>query len=919
MGAARRPPSASISSAPAPGRLCPLVSRPRLLEWLGEARVTEIAAPAGSGKTVLLRSWIDEAGLIDHTAWLPVRAQESDPQRFWLSVAETLRGTAPGAELVRPLAAAPDMDSWTIVERLLKDLAPLEDSVCLVIDDAHELHTAEVLRQLELLVMRAPQELRFVFAARHHLGLGLHRLRLEGELAEIRAPDLRFTVDETRALFETAGLDLEERQITLLHGRTEGWAAGLRLAALSLAGHPDPRRFADEFSGSERTVAEYLLAEVLERQSDEVRRLLLRTSVLDRVNGELADHLTGGTGGERVLQDLEESGAFVISLDARRSWFRYHQLFADLLQLELRRAAPGQVSRLHGAAARWHAAHGDPAEAIRHAQCARDWDLAARLLEDRWFGFKLDGRTISAHALLAGFPPEVVAGDAELTAVAALDELHHGSLPEAARLHALAALRSRSVPAERQEHLQLTLTFSRLMLARQRGDLDAAIGEARRLLASADAEYGTGHRSGDELRALTLISLGIAETWSVRPEDADHHLERGVDLAGRIGRPYLEALGLAHRAMAAHTLLDPAATEHAQRALDLVQRHGWASEPVAAAACTTLGLRQLWLGRLDEAAPWLQEAQRTVREEADPVIALMLCYARGLFELARGQDEDALEAFLSAGRLTGLVTAGHPLMTRVRAFTVQAWVRLGQTRQAERILDGMDEPERETAEARVALAALRLAQGDPGTAVTTLAPVLHACAPPMRPRGWMTHALLVEAAARNALDDPDGAGRALSEALGLAARDRTILPFLLQPVPELLERHTRRGTRHTALVTGILAAAGGTARQPRAVSGGDGWARVSPAPLTTSELRVLRYLPTNLHAPEIAGELSLSVNTIRTHMRHLYEKLGAHGRTEAVERARALGLLAPSARGTRPSRVPGPRDEAAPSRGRQRS
>ena len=211
--------------------------------------------------------------------------EERDPRRFWISVADALRGTAAGSALVRPLTAAPDLDGWAVVERLLTDLAPLEDRLWLVIDDAHDCWAREVLAQLELLVLRAPPELRFVLATRHDLRLGLHRLRLDGELTEIRADDLRFSVAEARALFGAAGVELPEEVLARLHGRTEGWAAGLRLAALSLAGHPDPQRFAAEFSGTERTVADYLLAEVLDRQSEEVRRLLLRTSVLERVSG----------------------------------------------------------------------------------------------------------------------------------------------------------------------------------------------------------------------------------------------------------------------------------------------------------------------------------------------------------------------------------------------------------------------------------------------------------------------------------------------------------------------------------------------------------------------------------------------------------------------------------------------------------
>ena len=233
---------------------------------------------------------------------------------------DALCQTVPGSALVRPLTAAPDLDGWAIVERLLKDLAPLDQRLWLVIDDLHELGSDQARQQLELLVMRAPAKLRFVLATRHDVRLGLHRLRLEGELTEIRAADLRFSLAEAQALFAAAGVELAGPALGMLYERTEGWAAGLRLAALSLAGHPDPDRFAAEFSGSERTVAEYLLAEVLDRQSEQVRRLLLRTSVLERVNGELADLLTGqrrgagaaGSGGGERVRGIAGPGAVLV-------------------------------------------------------------------------------------------------------------------------------------------------------------------------------------------------------------------------------------------------------------------------------------------------------------------------------------------------------------------------------------------------------------------------------------------------------------------------------------------------------------------------------------------------------------------------------------------------------------------------------
>ena len=410
--------------------------------------MTVMSAPPGSGKTVLLRSWIAEAAPSGRVASVAVGRDERDPQSFWLSVLGALRRTDPGSALVRPLTAAPDMDGWAIAERLMRDLAPLEDRVWLVIDDVHELDSDEALRQLELLVMRGPRELRFVLATRHDVRLGLHRPRLEGELTELRTEDLRFTLEEARELLRGAAVELAEPALALLYERTEGWAAGLRLAALSLAGHPEPERLAAEFSGSERTVAEYLLAEVLGRRSLEVQRLLLRTSVLGQVNGELADLLTGGSGGERVLQDLEEANAFVVALDAARSWFRYHHLFSDLLQRELRRTAPGEVAALHRAAAEWFSGHGFPVEAVRQALAAGDWAMATRLLADNKPGLHLAGQAATVHALLARFPAEASATDAELAGLIAADELARGSLEAAERYLRLAERGSASVEAE---------------------------------------------------------------------------------------------------------------------------------------------------------------------------------------------------------------------------------------------------------------------------------------------------------------------------------------------------------------------------------------------------------------------------------------------------------------------------------------
>ena len=810
------------------------------------------------------------------------------PLRFWLPVLGALRQTAAGSGLVRELTAAPDLDGWAIAERLLKDLVALQDRIWLVIDDLHELGSGEARHQLELLVMRAPEQLRFVLATRHDLRLGLHRLRLEGELTEIREPDLRFTAGEARRLVSAAGVELTEPTLALLHERTEGWAAGLRLAALSLAGHPDPGRFAEQFCGSERTVAEYLLAEVLERQSEQVRRLLLRTSILERVSGPLADALTGGSGGERTLQELEETNAFVVALDAARSWFRYHHLFADLLQLELRRTAPGEVAALHRAATSWFAGHGHPVEAVRHAQAAQDWGLAAHLLADHWPGLQLGGQAATVHELLAGFPGEAAATYAEVAVLIAADELAQGSLETAERYLGLAARASATVPASRNEQLQVLLEMVRLLLARQRGNPPAVAEEARRLQAIADAPDMALPGLSEELHGLALISLGITEVWAAQFEVAERHLEHGVALARRIGRPFLEFSGLAHQAVIETYRSFARAAERSKQAIELARRHGWTDEPTAGTAYVMLGAVLAWQGRTEEAEPWVQRAERTVRAETELATGMLVHHVRGVLELVRGRYQDALVAFRAAEQLAGNLAAPHLHVPPTRGLLLHVLLRLGEIERAEQALAELSDPDRERGETRTALAALRLAQNDPHAATTALAPVLDGSAPLIR-LTWLVGAFLLEAIARDALGEPAAAERALERALDLAEPEGLLLFFLLQPAPGLLQRHARHRTAHPSLIAEILDVLAGKTPAPPA------GLQAPLEPLSTSEMRVLRYLPTNLSQPEIANELHVSRNTIRTHMSHLYAKLGTHSRTEAVQRARALGLLAPHA------------------------
>jgi LuxR family transcriptional regulator, maltose regulon positive regulatory protein len=887
-----------------------VVARPALFDRLGgPARVMVVSAPAGSGKTILLRSWLGQAGVAGRAAWVPTGRGERDPQRFWLSVLGALRRTGPGSVLVQPLTAAPDLDGWAIAERLLKDLAPLDDEVWLVIDDVHELRP-EVLRQLELLVMRAPPELRFVLAARHDVRLGLHRLRLEGGLAEIRADDLRFSLAEAVELFTAAGVELPPSAVVVLHERTEGWAAGLRLAALALAGGADPARFATEFSGTERTVAEYLMEEVLDRQPAAVRRLLLRTSILERVNGELADLLTGDEGGERVLQDLEAAGAFVVSLDTARSWFRYHQLFAGMLWLELRRAEPNEVTGLHTAAADWFAAHGFAVEAVRHAQAARDWELAARLLAGHWPTLHLDGQAAIVHELLAGFPDGIRAVDAELAVVAAADELAQGSLEAAERYLTLAERHSASVPADRREYGRILLGVVRLLLERQRGNLPAVAEEARELQAMAEVADAAQPGLGADLSALAMISLGSTEFLATASDDAERYLERGIALARRGGRPYLEFTGLAYRASHEFYHSFVRAAERGRQAAALAEQHGWTDDPATGIACVVVGTVLAWQGQPDEAEPWIQRAERTLEAETQPVAALAMRYIRGTIELERDRNAEALAALETGEPLARRLNRPHYFVARTRALLVHALVRLGQAERAEQFLAGLGDQERERGEIRVAAAVLRLAQGRPRAALAELASFQQNPVPEDYWGFWQARADVLEALARDALGDSDGADAALERALDLSERSGDLTPFLLYPASGLLERHARHRTAHAALVAEIrdLLAGPGPGPGPgghggmaspheRGGLGGSSPRLTLPPllePLSGSEVRVLRYLPTNLTVPEIARELSVSTNTVKTHIRRLYAKFGTHHRGEAVDHARALGLLAPA-------------------------
>jgi LuxR family maltose regulon positive regulatory protein len=481
--------------------------------------------------------------------------------------------------------------------------------------------------------------------------------------------------------------------------------------------------------------------------------------------------------------------------------------------------------------------------------------------------------------------------DAELIALRAAGELDRGSLDEAERYLVLATRESASLSADRRGQCQSFIAVLRLVLGRQRGDLELVAEEMQRLLAPAETADSVLLRLGGDLGAVTRLSLGIAELWSLRVEEAERHLDEALALARLIGRPYLEISSLAHAAMAASFRSFALAEQRGTQAIALAERHGWGDEPVVAVAYLALSGTAIWQGQLEEAEQWLDRTERALRASVQPAVALLLALARGHVEMARGSDEAAITAFRAAAELADMTGPARMWAGHVQAFLLPTLARMGETEGVEKALAELDDGERETGHLRTVVASLRLAQDDPLAATVELAPVLEGSASAMSLRVWKIQAFLLEAIARDALREPDAAWRALGHALDLAEPDGILLPFLLYPAPRLLDHHARHRTAHAALASELLNLLAGREHTPLSRE-----ARQSREPLSENETRVLRFLPTNLSAPEIAAELSLSVNTVRTHMRHVYEKLGAHRRAEAVERARALGLLAPSTR-----------------------
>jgi LuxR family maltose regulon positive regulatory protein len=862
-----------------------LIARGDVLAALDRAaarKVAIISAPAGSGKTSLLRVWANQLDRGHHIAFLSVRRNQENAQEFWLALLNAVRDASGMASDTEPPTAAPDLNVRTLVDRVLREVARPSGRVTVVIDDLHELNAPEALAPLTQLLTNLPPGTHALLATRRDLPLRLHRLRLAGELAEIRTADMRFSERETREFLKVSGIALSDAGVTLLHQRTEGWAAGLRLAAISLARHPDPERFVAEFSGSDRTVAEYLVDEMLERQPDDVKDLLLRTCLPDRVNGELADLLTGRPGTERTLLELEDANAFVVSLDPGRTWFRYHHLFADLLRLELRRRMPEQMPALHRRAAGWFARQGQVAEAIRHTQAAGDWADAARLLARHSISLGMDGQAQTVRALLRSFP-RGGADHPELALVRAGDNLVQGRLDEAAAHLAAAETYAETAPADRQRSLHVAVASLKLSLAQRRGQLADVIEQVRFLASPVTGQADDDIAPDSDLRAVALMNLGTVEAWSGLP-DAERHLQESAALAREIGRPYLEVSCLSQLGFASKVRPFATTQQRCRDAIALADQHGWGAEPIVAPALVTLAGALMWTGAFDEGEQWLHRAMQAWPADTGPDISLLLHLTTGMLQVSRGRQHEALREFSAAEQLRSQRAGSHALAAQITGWLLATQARAGRPGEARALLAALDDDRADTGEIRNARAAICLTEADPASALGAVRDVLDGTA---RVVGYVTvvEAELIAGLAHRDLGDRRAANQAAERALNLAEADRLILPFVMTGSRELLETLPRHETAHAALLADILDVMHGSS----VPAGGD------PAPrayaLSPSELRVLRYLPTNLSRPEIAGELSISLHTVNTHVRRIYAKLGADDRAAAVRRARTLRLL----------------------------
>jgi LuxR family maltose regulon positive regulatory protein len=892
----------SIPGAP-PGMIC----RPRLTTWLDHATrkpVVLLSAPAGWGKTALLASWVRTAVALAPIGWLTLDpGDEAESLWFYLhkALTEALADQEPAAAhgLPEPDAGA---DVGYLV-RLTVALARLPHPVVLVIDDLHELADRRALDGLAFLVRHAGDRIRLVLSTRSDPALPLRRWQVSGVLTELRSTDLAFTPAETADLLNQQGTGLDDAQITALHSRTEGWPAGLRLTLLALNGSTDPALLVDQLGGGHGIVADYLRQEMLTRQPPETIDALLRTAILDRVCGGLMDALTGREDGERILSRLERDNGFVLSLDCHGGWYRYHPMLGDLLLAELRRRPPRPIGELHRLAAEWLSGQGHPAETLHHALGADDWGLAARVVDRHWQDLLICRRSQPRRLAVPPPPDGLIRTDPHLALAYAVNQLDVGDLTSVDSYLDRAggdAAGATPVAGERAGSLLGTVVDTARLVRAQLGGTSTQIRSlAGQLVTQTDG--GARKEDGDEegARAIGLAALGAAGLGDQDVASAEAALSTGLAAAVRSGSTCQQALCAAQLAVVCSLRGRLRAAGRAAR-LALTAPSCSTGCHLRRAPLAHLALANVSFQRdqLDDTAHHLELATGSFRALSAPLVIALTALLRSWLLQAHGKPAQARQA---------LLTGGHDLAAGTPSTYLTQWLVAAEAdlRAANDDTDGAralllhpppqprppfalhppPQPRPPFAPRNLALARIHLRLRDYAGAVDALRgwtddPVTDGI-------GWLSlQGQLLEAVARSGVGERREAHRLLEHCLEIACPEgmRRVLVQDCPGLHGLLLQHLDSGTAYWFPVQELV----GTSWDPLAHR-----EELTPLadPLTRRELAVLRYLPSALTNADIAAELTVSVHTVKTHVRNIFRKLGVTRRRDAVVRGRELKLL----------------------------
>ena len=908
----------------------PVLRRRRITGLLDQAarnRVTLISGPAGAGKTVACATWAAAPAQARRVVWLTLDAEDQQAW-FWAYVCAGLARLRPiPADSLRSLE---DVSPDGFPLRLVEAAQTFTEPVTLVLDDIHELTDTSVLGGIDLLIRHAPATLRLVLSARQPPALQLARLRVAGELADIGGHDLACTSEEADAYFSMLGLDVDPGSRDALLRRTQGWMAGLRLAAMAARSDPEPGGTITDLAGDEPIVTDYLWDEVLVKQAPATRVFLLRTCLAEQVSGDLADALTGQSGSARTLDRLSRENSFVDVVDRERGEYAYHPLLRQVLTAGLHREIPHEIPVLLRRAARWYAAHDQPIASVRCAAEAQDWDYAAQTLAEAGAGVATPGSTADLESVLSLFPADRSADDPAVAAAWAAARLWDGDRDgAAAHLDSGDRALSRAVPAM-QRIMEPTLAALRVMLAGGRTDADPALlAGARSLAERAQAAASTQ----PEHRAVGLLwfALGVARLrrWEVQPaRHALRHADRqlaagnlgGLQARARAWRALAEAwygdLSAARRS-AADVLAGPAGLESglasAGRAEPGAWGAGWESGAATVAAAapargagTAAGAGRAQAAELAALAQALVSLRRddlstaqrllegidpglTGQFPGEPSVSAVAALIRARVLLADG-DATAATALLS--RLRETWGAAHPALADVLTIAEgEVALRGGNTGRARAVLLLVEEGEHfDRADGRLLRGGLLIAEGDFKSALEAVGPCLDAAADGAADGVTLQEqisGLLIAAAAQRRLGSTDEAAVLLEQALALAEPDGAYRAFLdggasVRSAMTVLIAPT---SRHAGFAGRILERFDAQAPRPA------GPADAVSVPLTDSERAVLRFLPSHMTNEEISQALFLSINTVKTHLRSAYRKLGVSSRREAIARGRRLGLL----------------------------